>query len=63
MQPHQERVVAEQAELRTKLSNLRTFLGGTQFNLLDDAEKDRLYRQESHMTAYIGVLDERIAAF
>lgn len=63
LQPHQQRVVDEKAELDEKLGKLRAFFGTDIFANLEDAEMDRLQRQADHMSAYSGVLGERIAAF
>lgn len=63
MQPHQERVVAEQKELQEKISKLDQFTVGDIFNRLDDLEKERLVRQLKYMKLYSDVLIERIKAF
>jgi hypothetical protein len=63
MQPHQQRVVAEKAELDEKLAKLSTFFNTETFAGLDEAEQERLQRQAGHMAAYSKVLGERIAAF
>jgi hypothetical protein len=63
MQPHQQRVVDEKAELDEKLEKLRAFFGTDRFDGLDTDEKKRMWRQADHMEAYSGVLGERIAAF
>lgn len=63
MQPHQQRVVAEKAELDEKIAGLRTFIAGNIYESLTVGERTRLVRQLAHMTAYSNVLGERIAAF
>lgn len=63
MQPHQERVVAEKAELSDKLDKLETFEGGAIFTGLPPAEQSRLTRQLLIMRLYEQVLSERISAF
>ena len=63
LQPHQQRVVTEKAELDEKLAKLKTFFGTEMFASLDDAEMDRLQRQADAMDAYSFILGERIAAF
>lgn len=63
MQPHQERVVSEKAELDAKLERLSAFIGGTQFSALDGEEQVRLNRQRDAMTEYSNILSQRIAAF
>jgi hypothetical protein len=63
MQPHQERVVAEKAELSDKLDKLETFEGGAVYASLPPAEQSRLTRQLLIMKLYEQVLAERISAF
>lgn len=63
LKPHQQRVVAEKAELDERLDKLRAFFGTEVFSELDDLEMDRLQRQADHMAAYSEVLGKRIAAF
>jgi hypothetical protein len=63
MQPHQERVVADKAELSDKLDKLETFEGGAIYNSLPPAEQSRLTRQLLIMKLYEQVLAERISAF
>lgn len=63
LQPHQQRVVVEKAELDGKLTKLTAFFGTEAFANLDDAEMNRLQRQADHMKAYSDVLGERIIAF
>jgi hypothetical protein len=63
MQPHQERVVTERAELADKTEKLGTFLFGNIFNSLVPEERTRLLKQYAFMKAYLEILTERIAAF
>lgn len=63
MQPHQQRVVDEKAELSDKLDKLETFEGGPIFSGLDPSEQTRLTRQLLIMKLYEQVLAERISAF
>lgn len=63
LQPHEQRVVAEKADLDEKLNRLRAFIDGDVFVGLDGAEKDRLRRQAVYMGAYSAVLGDRIDAF
>lgn len=63
MQPHQQRVVDEKAELCDKLSKLETFIGGSIYVELPASEQSRLSRQLLIMQLYEQVLAERIAAF
>ena len=63
MQPHQERVIAEKAELDAKIDKLTAFLKGDVFSTLSEGEQDRMKRQHAHMEAYSGILSERIVNF
>lgn len=63
MQPHQQRVIDEKAELDEKLEKLKSFFTTDIFAGLDTDEMERLQRQADHMEAYSGVLGERIEAF
>jgi hypothetical protein len=63
MQPHQQRVVDEKAELSGKLYKLETFHDTAIFASLPPAEQTRLTRQLYIMKLYEQVLSERIAAF
>lgn len=63
MQPHQERVVAEEAELDEKHQKLSSFIGSQMYLSLPEAEQDRLVRQSGYMNEYRKVLIERILAF
>lgn len=63
MQPHQQRVVDERAELHAKMERLSGFTLSDTFAGLDRAEQDRLRRQLGWMAGYRAVLDERTAAF
>ena len=66
MQPHQERVVKEKAELDEKLGKLHAFCFGHDtkiFGSLSPEERDRLERQYDAMKLYSNILAERIAAF
>jgi len=63
LQPHQERVVIERNRLGYDLAALRAFIAGEKFRSVDRAERQRLLRQETIMTEYVQVLNERIEAF
>ena len=64
LQPHQQRVVDEKAELDTKATALSKFIGeSTIFPALDAAEQDRLKEQCELMWQYSEILGARIAAF
>ena len=63
MQPHQERVVMEKAELDGKVIRLHEFLKGPVFAALPTDEQERLTEQFVVMQRYSSILGERIAAF
>lgn len=63
LQPHQQRVVAERAELADRLTKLLAFFKTSNFDGLDVSERIRLRLQAHHMGGYLDVLNERIAAF
>lgn len=63
LQPHQQRVVDEKADLDGKIERLDAFIHGKIYPALADAERSRLMRQFCHMKDYSNVLGERIAAF
>lgn len=61
--PHQQRVLAERAELDSKVSKLSAFLDSERVNTLPDREAELLIEQLGHMRSYAAVLDQRIADF
>ena len=63
MQPHQQRVIDEKAELDERLAKLVAFTKTSIFAGLDSAERNRLSKQAEAMTMYSYVLFDRIAAF
>jgi hypothetical protein len=64
MEPHEERVVAEQKELAGKLIRLRQFIASSSiFRELPADEQARLKTQEFHMSMYWRVLGDRIDNF
>jgi hypothetical protein len=63
LQPHQERVVAEHAELTERIGKLLAFFQTDLFTTLSEAEQSRLRNQARFMDGYAAVLKERIAAF
>jgi hypothetical protein len=64
MEAHQQRVVAEKAELNEKLTKLSEFIEMSPiFAGLPDDERERLVRQKSCMQEYSEILGERISAF
>lgn len=63
LQPHQQRVVAEKADLSERLAKLLGFFQTPVFAALSEAERSRLRNQARFMDGYAAVLEERIAAF
>lgn len=64
LQPHQQRVVDEKAELDTKAKALSNFIGENPiFETIDAAEQERLREQCEVMWQYSEILGARIAAF
>jgi hypothetical protein len=63
MPPHQQRVIDEREQLAEKCDKLKVFLWGAIFNSLPTEERSRLIQQLGFMLAYLGILDQRIAAF
>lgn len=64
LQPHQQRVVDEKAELDTKATALSKFIGESPiFTTLDAAEQERLKEQCELMWQYSEILGARIAVF
>ena len=64
LQPHQQRVVDEKAELDKKADALSEFIGRSPiFDTLDAAEQERLKEQNDVMWQYSEILGARIAAF
>lgn len=62
--PHQERVIAEKAELDEKAHKLSDFIGNNPvFDTLDPMEQERLKVQNDIMWQYSEILGKRIAAF
>ncbi len=63
MEPHQQRVVDEKAELDERIENLGDFCNTPIFASLEQVEQNRLNRQFMIMELYAQVLGERIAEF
>lgn len=64
MQPHQELVVTEKADLDEKILKLKAFICDSPvFQALDIAERARLWQQMGVMRWYSDILGERVAAF
>jgi hypothetical protein len=63
LQPHQQRVVDERAELDARADRLGAFIEGPVFDTLPEDERTRLSRQHGLMRDLSDVLSDRIAAF
>jgi len=63
LQPHEQRVVEEKAQLDERLGKLFAFFQTEKFTGLSEAERSRLRNQARFMDGYAAVLEERIAAF
>lgn len=64
LQPHEERVIAERAELEIKRQKLAAFIQGAgAFEDLDAEDQKLLRRQEAVMLEYTDVLNDRISRF
>lgn len=64
LEPHQQRVVDEKAELDTKATALSNFIGQSPiFETVDPTEQERLKVQNDIMWRYSEILGLRIAAF
>lgn len=63
MQPHQQRVVAEKAELDSKIEKLNTFITSDKIQSVSEQEQFLLGAQSVAMQRYSEILGERIANF
>lgn len=63
LQPHQERVIAERAELHEKIARLDAFIRSDRFTAVDIHEQVRMTMQLHFMLKYRQCLDARIEAF
>lgn len=62
--PHQQRVVDEHTELKSKAKLLSHFIGFNQiFETLDEKEQELLREQNDVMWLYVEILGKRITAF
>ena len=61
MSTYIERMKQEHKELKTKLTDLNTFIYSNDlFKKLDDREQVRMIKQSGFMESYLTVLDQRI---
>lgn len=63
LQPHQQRVVTEKADLDERLGRLLAFFQTPSFEFMAEPERSRLRNQARFMEGYSAALKERIAAF
>lgn len=63
LQPHQQRVVDEKAELDGRLAKLNAFIDGATFSTLDADSQNLLKQQAATMEMYSDILTDRITAF
>lgn len=61
--PHQQRVIGEKTQLNDKVEKLATFVNGTSFPDLSEADARQLLAQLAAMREYLAILNDRIAAF
>ena len=63
LQPHEERVIMERGELAENLERLTAFIEGPTWHKMPESDRDLMIEQRNHMTAYLGVLQRRVARF
>lgn len=63
MQPHEERVIAEKAELDGRITNLKAFFDTEIFATMNHYDAGMMLRQHSLMVQLSAVLGERIKRF
>lgn len=63
VQPHEQRVIAEHAELVDRMKKLTTFRLGRVVGRLSQLDQELLREQEEAMSRYAAVLSKRIARF
>lgn len=63
MEAYQERMITERDKLTEKLWKLNNFIGGENFEKVDEQEQQRLLAQAHSMSLYLHILNERIKAF
>jgi len=60
---YQQRVIQERDALVVKHTALNNFISSENFSTVEEDEKRRMWRQETVMSEYIAVLNERINNF
>jgi hypothetical protein len=63
LQPWQERVVAEEAQLGERLRSLNVFVDGDGFAALTETEQSLLRSQRYFMSGYLETIRQRIKMF
>ncbi|MGS0941570.1 crAss001_48 related protein [Pseudomonas luteola] len=64
LQPHQQRVVDERAELNARIGKLDMFIDSNPvFEKLSDKDQELLKAQRKAMQEYSGILSQRILLF
>lgn len=58
---HVQRMLTERAELKDKFDKLGIFFNTDFFGTLDEEDQQLLHDQYGHMSAYLAVLNSRIA--
>lgn len=61
--PHQQRVLEERTELAARRGKLLDFFTGNVFGTLPEVDQKLLQDQFNAMTAYLEILEKRIARF
>ncbi|WFQ80496.1 hypothetical protein PXH59_04995 [Xenorhabdus sp. SF857] len=63
LQPHQQRVIDELAELNKRIEKLSGFIGGDIYNALEETDRYLLRVQQSAMYNYAEILHMRVKRF
>ncbi|WP_340618706.1 crAss001_48 related protein [Xenorhabdus entomophaga] len=63
LQPHQQRVIDELAELNERIEKLSVFIGGDIYNALEETDRYLLRVQRSAMYNYAEILHMRVKRF
>ncbi|MBE8596841.1 crAss001_48 related protein [Xenorhabdus sp. BG5] len=63
LQPHQQRVIDELAELYGKIESLSSFIGDSSYRILDEIDRQLLDMQLSVMKSYSKILHTRVSRF
>lgn len=63
LQPHQQRVAVEHAELKSKVERLSGFIGSSIWKAMDPVDQNLLIDQLECMRHYSGILARRILRF